>query len=107
MRGSIYQSDPTLVYQLGKFMLMSMQHQPFSVSGLLILPRLLKEYVGIVLSVNRVPIHRAGDQEAVILDYGDLAVREISFHLLMTTDKRHADANFYNALRTKLGWLIF
>lgn len=56
MRGSIYQSDPTLVYQLGKFMLMSIQHKPFSVSGLLTTPRLLKEYLGIVLSINRVLI---------------------------------------------------
>lgn len=78
MKDSIYQSDITLVYQLGKFMLMSVQHQPFAVSGLLILPRLLKEYVGIVLSVNRVPIRRMTDTEPVILKSEDLAVREIS-----------------------------
>lgn len=78
MRGSIHQSDMTLVYQLGKFMLMSFQHQPFSVSGLLILPRLLKEYVGIVLSINRVPIRRGTQSGIVILNSEDLAVREIS-----------------------------
>lgn len=78
MRGSIYQSDPTLIYQIGKFMLMSIQHRPFSVSGLLILPRLLKEYVGIVLSVNRVPITRDNSNSNLILDSEDLAVREIS-----------------------------
>lgn len=78
MKDSIYQSDITLVYQLGKFMLMSVQHQPFAVSGLLILPRLLKEYVGIVLSVNRVPIRKLGDADPVILKSEDLAVREIS-----------------------------
>lgn len=78
MRDSIYQSDITLVYQLGKFMLMSVQHQPFAVSGLLILPRLLKEYVGIVLSVNRVPIRKSGSVDPVILKSEDLAIREIS-----------------------------
>lgn len=84
MVDSIYQSDPTLVYQLGKFMLMSIKHKPFAISGLLILPRLLKEYIGIVLSINKVPIITSHDAEPLILNSADLAVKEMSSRRLWT-----------------------
>lgn len=84
MKGSIYQTDPTLIYQLGKFILMSVSHTPFAISGILILPRLLKEYVGVVLSVNRVPMTRMNGAGLQILKSEDLAVKEISAHKLWT-----------------------
>lgn len=84
MKGSIYQSDPTLIYQLGKFILMSVSHVPFAISGILILPRLLKEYVGVVLSINRVPMVKKNGAGLHILKSEDLAVKEISSQKLWT-----------------------
>lgn len=67
MKGSYYSEDSLLLYQLGKFVLLNIEHEPFSISGLLIFPRLLKKHVYTIYTVNKVPIYNQ-DSELIILD---------------------------------------
>lgn len=77
MINSMYAEDVNLVYRLGNFITLSVTHEPFSVSGILILPKLLKEHIGIVLSVNKVPITIPSQSDPVIMDCADLAVKDV------------------------------
>lgn len=66
MKNSYYEENTFLLYQLGKFLLISVNHDPFSLSGVIILPKLLKKHVYIIFSVNKVPILNK-DNDTIIL----------------------------------------
>lgn len=75
MHGSIYQDETALIYQLGKLIPYQVSKEPFIVSGMLVLPRLLREHVGYTLSIHTVPI-KSDNDELVILDEPDVVVKD-------------------------------
>lgn len=76
MKSSIYNDDTAMIYQLGKVIPYRISHKPFVVSGMLILPRLLREHVGYTMVVHKVPIIRQGIQSVQILNEPDLLVKD-------------------------------
>lgn len=75
MRNSIYQDETALVYQLGKLIPYQVSKKPFIVSGMLVLPRLLREHIGYTLSIHTVPIY-SDQNNLVVLDEPDVVIRD-------------------------------
>lgn len=92
MKNSMYQEDINLVYQLGNVIILHIAHEPFTVSCIIVLPRLLKEYVGVVLMINRVPITSSQSPEPVVLSGPELVVKDV-------ISKRVWTPNFDTCLR--------
>nr|QRW41711.1 MAG: glycoprotein [Canya virus] len=77
MKNSMYQEDVNLVYQLGNVIILQVSHEPFTVSCILVLPRLLREHVGVVLMINKVPITSSQSFDPVILQSPELVVKDV------------------------------
>lgn len=77
MKNSMYQEDINLIYQLGNVIILRISHEPFTVSCILVLPRLLREHVGVVLMINRVPIISPQASEPVVLSGPELVVKDV------------------------------
>lgn len=75
MVNSLYVEDTSLIYRLGSFIVNEISHNPFMVNGILILPKLLKEYIGTTISISKVPIFD-NTKSVVVLDSPDFAIRD-------------------------------
>lgn len=73
---SLYAEDTTLMYRLGSFVVKKISHNPFLVSGILILPKLLKEHVGGTISISKVPIFSNDTYQDIILDVPDFVIQD-------------------------------
>lgn len=88
MVNSLYNDDISLVYKLGNFVTLQVRHQPFAITGILILPRLLRENIGMVLSINKVPI-LSQNNALVILDEPDVVIKDPTTKTVWTPDISH------------------
>lgn len=76
MQASLYQDDTSLVYRLGSFVIKRITHDPFLVSGVLILPKLIKKYVGTTIAISKVPVIDETTNSTVVLNEPDFAIRD-------------------------------
>lgn len=86
MLNSLYRDDISLVYKLGNFVTLAVKHDPFSITGVLILPKLLRENIGVTLMINKVPIHDSEENTLIILDEPDVGVQDMTASIVWTPD---------------------
>lgn len=84
LEGSIYHDDISLVYQLGKVIPYHISRSPILLSGMIVLPRLLKSHIGSVITVSRVPIPYNGKH--IILDEPETVIRDDDARKIWTPD---------------------
>lgn len=86
MHNSLYGDDISLVYKLGNFVTLSVDHHPFSIAGVLILPKLLRENIGMILMLSKVPIMIHETSELAILDEPDIGILDTTASVVWTPD---------------------
>lgn len=86
MHNSLYGDDISLVYKLGNFVTLSVDHHPFSIAGVLILPKLLRENIGMILMLSKVPIMLHDSSDLVILDEPDIGILDTTASVVWTPD---------------------
>lgn len=84
LEGSIYHDDISLIYQLGKIIPYHISKSPILLSGMIVLPRLLKSHIMSVLTVSRVPIPYHG--KFTVLDEPEIVVRDDDSKKIWTPD---------------------
>lgn len=86
LSNSLYKDDLQLVYQLSRAVLTSVHYEPFIIGAVLITPRIMKEHIGMTLSVTRVPIRASKQEDYTILSTPDLVLRDIDKKKVWSAD---------------------
>lgn len=86
MENSLYQEDIQLVYQLSQGVLTSVRYDPFLIGAVMIVPKLMKEHIGMTLSITKVPVLDELNHNYHILATPDLVLRDLDKKKIWATD---------------------
>lgn len=86
MTNSLYGDDAQLVYQLSQAVLTSIHYDPFVIGAVMIIPRIMKEHIGMTLSVTRVPLQVEGENRYTILNTPELVLKDTDKRTVWSTD---------------------
>lgn len=86
MGNSLYQDDIQLIYQLSHGISTSIRYDPFIIGAVLITLRLMREHIGMTLSITRVPVLDSSSNQMSILEAPDSVLRDFDKQRIWATD---------------------
>lgn len=86
MKDSLYQDDIQLIYQLSQGVLVSIRYDPFILGAIIVTPKIMREHIGITLSVTKVPILHNHSDTPTIIDTPDLILQDTDKGRVWATD---------------------
>lgn len=75
-KGTIYETDPLWVYKIGHFIFASVSHDPFEMTGLLVIPKVYPKKLGTIISISTVPIFLADVYQPLVFDVPEIAIKQ-------------------------------